>query len=221
MTRRTRVVPEPLVLPGGDVRPRRVSPIARATARVRSGDIEAPVAVPWECVVLAVDTARVSGWAIAIRGRLHSSGQLDTLHTGALERVVTLATEWARNLSLPCVLVLEAPWGGSVKIVASLGASSERWLRPWLAAGEAHARVVKVMPNQWRGPVLGAAYVSCPRDKVRAHEQLIASLMLGRPAGDDEAPAVLIALWASHAARIGRVIGKRATRATLRAWEAT
>lgn len=216
----TRVVLEPPTLPGVDVRPRLVSGLARATARARAGDIEAPCAVPWKCLVLGIDTARTSGWAINVCGQLLDSGEVNTFHSGALERIVSHAQALALTAGVPSVLVLEAPWGGSVKIVASLGASSERWLRPWLQLGEAHGRVVKVMPNQWRGPVLGASFVSCARDKVRAHEVRLASELAGRAVGSDEAPAILIALWGSRAGRVGKVIGKRATRATVRAWEA-
>jgi hypothetical protein len=114
--------------------------------------------------------------------------------------------------------VLEAPWGGSVAVVAALGAARERWLRAWRDAGQAGGRVVKVTPSVWRGPVLGRQWVSAPREEVRPQEQLVARAIAGRAVGEDEAPAILIAKWGSHAAQVGRAIGKRASKASLKSW---
>jgi hypothetical protein len=175
--------------------------------------------------VLAVDAARRSGWAISVCGHLQESGELDTLDEALIERIVLNALEYVERVELPLVLVLESPWGGSVAVVSALGAARERWLRAWRKAGQAMTRVVPVTASTWRGPVLGAEWVSAPRDVVRAHErrvaQVIAAANVARralPVGDDEAPAILIARWASHAARVGRAIGKRAAKASLRAW---
>jgi hypothetical protein len=60
--------------------------------------------------------------------------------------------------------------------------------------------------------------VSAPRAEVRAHEQEVARGLAGRVVGEDEAPAILIARWGAHAARVGKAIGKRASKASLRAW---
>lgn len=194
--------------------------LSRATAK-RGRSVEAPAPRPWECVVLAIDTARRSGYAVYARGQLGESGEFDTLdNEPTLERVVTNAVERADSLKLPIVLVLEAPYGGSVEVIAALGVARERWLREWRRAGQAPARVVKVMPSQWRGPVLGSAWVGQPREAVRAQEMLVAKTLVKFPPGPDEAAAILIGRWGAHAARVGRAIGKRAAKASLRAWTA-
>lgn len=198
------------------------TPLSRATAR-RSRHIEAPAPKPWLCVVLAVDTARRSGFGVFESGRYCESGEVDTLDEPTVELIVRNAVERAEALRLPIVLVLEAPFGGSVDVVSALGVARERWLRAWRLAGQSLARVVKVQPSTWRAPVLGAQWIGVPRAEVRAHERLIATAMLRRAGtsghvGDDEAPAILIGVWASHAARVGKAIGLRAAKASLRAW---
>lgn len=194
-----------------------VSPLARATAS-RSRHIEAPAPKPWLCSVLAVDTARRSGWALGLRGVLVDSGEIDTLDEPTLEIIVRAAVELAEAEAVPIVLVLEAPYGGDVRIVTALGVAKERWLRAWRVNKQALDRVVRIQPSQWRGPVLGREWVGAPRDEVRAHEQRTARALVGRPIGADEAPAILIARWAAHAALVGRAIGARARKASLRAW---
>lgn len=216
--RRSRARAQSLLLPGVELTPARaVTPIARATASQRR-DVEAPSPVPWAAVVLAVDTARTSGWAITSCGSRVGSGEVDTEDSAEVERVV----EWAVTSAgdFPVVLVLEKAWGGNVNIVSALGAARERWLRPWRDAGQARGRVVLVNPATWRSAVLGGYWVSAKRENVRVHEQLVARHVKGSPAGPDEAAAILIARWASHAAVVGKAVGKRAIKASLAAWVA-
>lgn len=194
------------------------TPLSRATARKGSKSFAAPAPRPWLCVVLAVDTARRSGWCIGARGARVDSGEVSVEDEPTIAQIVANAVELASSAQLPCVLVLEAPWGGSVAVVTALGVSRGAWLRAWKRAGQALARVVSVTPSGWRGPVLGAAWVSAPRAAVRAHEQRTAHALVGHPVGEDEAPAIWIARWAAHAAQVGRAIGKRAQKASLRAW---
>lgn len=221
--KRRRAAPQcMLALPGIDRPPRVLTPAARVTTR-RSGRATAttstPVPRPWLAAVLAVDTAAWSGWAVRVCGQQREFGEADTLDAAALERIVRWAVRLAAIADVPLVLVLEAPWGGAAHIVAALGAARERWLRAWRDAEQAGARVVLVKPGRWRGPVLGRRYVSAPREETRAREQLVAGGMVGCEVGSDEAPAILIGYWASHAAEVGRVIGKRAAGASVRAWQ--
>lgn len=202
------------------------TPLSRATSRrgARGRVVEAPAPRPWSAVVLAVDTARVSGWASYIVGAYKDSGELDTLDEDALAGAVGRSVDLADERGLPVVLVLEAPYGGSVAVVAGLGVARERWLRAWRRAEQALGRVVRVTPSQWRGPVLGSKWVGARRDEVRAHEMRVARALLVRERGaapllgHDEAAAVLIGRWAAHAGAVGRCIGRRAVRRSLRAW---
>jgi hypothetical protein len=214
MTKRSKPVQLTLV---HDSDVRAPTPLSRAVGRIRERRA-APAPKPWLCVVLAVDTARRSGWSVSVSGRRVDSGELDTLDEPAIDKVVLWAIDLAALQKLTAVLVLESPWGGNVAIVAALGQARERWRRAWCAAGQSSARIVKVTPSEWRGPVLGSKCVRMTRSEIREREQLIAHAMTGRIVGPDEAPAILICHWGSHAAAVGKAIGKRAQRASLKSW---
>lgn len=205
------------MLPGVDVgHARAVTPHARANMRRRK--VEAPLPNPWDAVLIAVDTAATSGWAVSVSGKRLDSGEVDTLDADRLESIVRWAVSLGAEHKQPVVIVLEKPWGGNVTIVSALGAARERWMRAWRGADQSRGRVVLVSPGTWRSAVLGGYWVSARRDNVRVHEQLVARAVKGAPVGPDEAAAILIARWAAHASAIGKVIGKRAIKASLRAW---
>lgn len=192
---------------------RRVWRGAVQRSRARKGP--SGVLRPWPAVVLGVDTARRSGWAISVSGKHLGSGELDTLNPPAVRNVVGLALNAAGERELPCVLVLEKPWGGTVAVVSALGAARERWLSVWREYALGHkAKVVLVTPATWRSAVLGRGFGSKPRDQVRDVEQAVAAgivgLKPGQRLGADEAPAVCIARWAAHAGEVGKLLGKRA-----------
>src|SRR4029077_3348650 len=73
------------------------------------GKRPSPAPRPWACVVLGIDTAARSGWAIAVSGARVDSGEVDTLDTAEVERVVRWAVDLARVGGLRVVLCLEAP----------------------------------------------------------------------------------------------------------------
>lgn len=184
--------------PGGRTsRPRR-----RRAARKRA----AASAVPLRCVVLAVDTAARSGWAVlAGQDDYLAWGEADTLDPEALTYIVRWAAGQAQGRQLPLVLVLEQPWGGPMPVVLALGGARERWLCAWRGAGFA-GRVVSVQPAVWRAPVLGRGWARAPRGDVRAHEQGVAAMLVGERCRGDEAAAILIAKWAMRAAAVARVL---------------
>jgi len=200
------------------------APVFKPGVRLRKSASKrrpSPAPLPWECVVLGVDTARRSGWSVFSRGHLVARGELDTLEAGAIEGVVQQAVDGAAALGLPLVLVLEKPWGGkNVGVVTALGAAIERWERVWRALAQGHlGRVVKVGVSTWRAAVLGPEWLGVERELVRAHEQLVARALLGvDQVGGDEAPAVLIGYWAARAGEVGRRLSKTAQRASLAAW---
>jgi hypothetical protein len=172
--------------------------------------------------VLGVDTARQSGWAVWARGHLVARGEVDTLDAAAVRAVVASTVAGAAELELPAVLVLERPWGGNVHIVTALGAARERWQVAWreLAAGHL-GRVLTVSPSTWRSAELGAYFASAKREECRDAERSMARGYTGAAdVGGDEAPAICIGHWASRAGEVGKLLGKRAQRASLAAWGA-
>lgn len=190
----------------------------RIDARGKKTRTEAPAPKPWLAAVLAIDTAGTSGWSVRVNGRQREFGEVDTTDADALLEIVRWAVKRAAHVEAPLVLVLERPWGGTLATVAGLAKSHERWERAWRDCKQAESRIVRVHVSEWRAAVLGGHWVSAPRERVRPYEQHIATIMVGQDVGEDEAPAILIGHWASMAARVGRVIGRRAVDASRLAW---
>lgn len=226
-----RAVPKPLVLAGLEdaMAPssKPVSPAAKALtlrpsrSRARARCSVAPAPKPWECAVLGVDTAQNSGWSLFLRGKHQDSGELDVNNAAALALIMSHAVYQARLAQLPIVLVLEFWWGGRLRTCAGLHARCALWRAAWKAAGQAADRAITVQPRQWRSVVLGSWAVSGKPDKklVRDAELSRARELAGRDTGPDESPAVLIAQWGSHARSVGEAMGKRATKASVQAWQ--
>jgi|SRR5262245_2395515 len=179
-------------------RPRR----ARARRRLPPAS-----ATPHACVVLAVDTAEISGWCgITGKDEFLAFGEADTLDGPALRYIVRWALSHAERRGLSLILVLEAAWGGPAWVLVGLGAARERWLNAWRLEGQAMSRVVSVQPSEWRARVLGPGWAKAKRELVRPHEQAIAAATVGQPVRGDEAPAILIARWALRCAKVARVL---------------
>ena len=163
-------------------------------------------------VVLAVDTARVSGWAIRLEHRLKYSGELDTLDAHELDMVCALTASVSRTAYCQHrpILVLEKPWGGRVQTQVALGMARERWLQAWDRAGQSHTRLVSVNPSTWRSRVLMRGAHALPRDEVREHERLSAQAEVGAhiTLGEDERTAVLISKWAAFSQPVAKLCGK-------------
>ena len=163
-----------------------------------------PSMLPHECIVLAVDTAQVSGWCISVRGVYISSGEHDMLrHPQHAEGVCRAALEVARcNVGThgTAILVYERPFEGTAQ-----GQYIGAWKTAWAAAGGVKSRTLGVYPSTWRARVLGPGWARARRDDVRPFELQVAKRVTGRVLGGDEAAAVCIAQWASRA---GEVLAK-------------
>jgi hypothetical protein len=171
-------------------------------------------------VIVTVDAARMSGWAIGVRGELVESGEHDTErfpHRSAY--VCERAVRIAKLSELPVVIVLEFMWGGRVNATVGCAIACERWRAAWRAAGQARTRMGRAQPKQWRGPVLGTCWAHAKREEVRPVEQAMARGIVGREnVGEDEAPAICMQHWAARSALVGKLIGKRASESSLRVW---
>lgn len=184
----------------------------RARRRRAKRPLPPPSATPLPCLVLAVDTAARSGWAVlGASERYLGFGEADTLDATALAHIVDWAGCHAVLAQVPLVLVLEAPFGGSMAMLIALGAARERWLAAWRATDQPRRSVVMVQPSEWRAKVLGKRWARAVRDEVRPHEQATAAAIVGEPVGGDEAAAILIARWALRAAKVERVLPRRRT----------
>jgi hypothetical protein len=163
---------------------------------------------PLTAVVLAVDQARTSGWALRQSLQVLAIGTTTT----ARQRhdACRLAIERSVSAQLPALLVLEdhedtakhalrrrndeAP-KANAKSILSLGAQAGRWRESWELAGGHH--VVTVKPRVWRAAVLGK-YPHAGRSEWKRLAQQWASATR-RGLSEDEAEALAISHWAIFA----------------------
>lgn len=158
---------------------------------------------PWQCMILAVDTAARSGWAHYRGGHYIHSGEWPIEKREAIEALVEGFVSDAGDLGYPAVLVLERPFGGSNSgTLMALGAARHVWLTAWKRAGGSARKAVHVHVSTWRSRVLGVTR----GETLRALERDVARRIKGAAAGPDEAPAILIGKWATHAAEVGKVL---------------
>lgn len=161
------------------------------------------------CIMLAVDVATRSGWAIYSAGvRLHS-GECNISDRVAVRGACDAAVKWRGEL--PTVLVLERPWGARRNVTATLmalGAARQVWLEEWAAANgrKRPPRVVKFLPSEWQGP-LGLRGKVAPEMQLallKAHDLDYPH----RTVGADEFDALMMGLVATRSARVAAVLPK-------------
>ena len=166
-------------------------------------------AVPWQCVVLAIDPDTLPGWAVH-DGSTWVAGEART-HDERLA-AVDCATSLAEARGLPVVVVGErwaGGWskGGGITAIASLGA---QWGR-WEAALEGRVparRIIRVYSATWRARVIGGKCARPTEEWKRIAVQIAAS-HLGYGVSPDASEAVCMALWARHAEPVGKLLPKR------------
>lgn len=163
---------------------------------------------PWRCVVLALDVAETSGWAVWVLGKLADSGEFNiyTDH-GVAEcaRVCDIARTFALQLSVPWVALIEVSWGGHMGV--GMAPSGGYWTYALRNAQLPRARIGEVFPATWRARVLPRGMASAKRNDVRAVEVAQARAIVGgRKVGSDEAPAILIGKWGTQAGEVGDML---------------
>lgn len=181
---------------------------------------------PWSCCVLAVDPGEHCGVSVFCRGAYVDSGMCDGFDVQAIERWVANARYFAQAVRLPLVLVLEKPPKGGAAFAgrspagpASVMGCRKLWRRTWQRMDVVTRLRCDVYPVTWRSQVL--AITRGPL--LERNEALRARLLAGRVLGShDEAVAVLIGEWGSHAAVVGELLqgGSRRARKPVRTSDA-
>lgn len=204
---------------------RAVEAFVRATARARAANDNAkpkrvrpaPSPHPWRAVVLGVDAARSSGWAIMFGGALLQSGEANKDRDAELLRVCGVAVMQAERRDVPCVMVLEKPpniihSGAQASTFLGLGAARQAWLSAWRTQGGVRRRVVSVIPARWRGALGirsrsskgGLTVAQQERERALSHVKACGQGLV--ELGGDEAAAICIAEWGSRAGEVGAVL---------------
>ena len=160
-----------------------------------------PLNAPLDAVVLCIDSAKRSGWAIYVRGVLYAYGECGDRQTDRA-RVVADAVSVAYRYAIPTAMVLEVPWGGySAAVVVSLTRSAEAWRIAWSLAGQDAARCIERTASDWRKRLFGTRKM--PREQARVLEGAYARQVVLKVRGPDHTP---IGGDAAAAICIGQVI---------------
>lgn len=153
--------------------------------------------------LLAIDPAKISGWAIFIDGIHHSSGHAITYVDRA--DAIHVATCCASVASLPLIIIAESwTFGGSgndPRATASMQAGLQAQWGMWkLAIEEADTRckVVRVNSRRWQSQVL-TGYRSTS-EQLKRLARLTASRLAGHAVEEEnEADAICIGYYGTRA----------------------
>lgn len=176
----------------------------------------APTYVPNGCVLLCVDPAANSGWAIYDHGELVDFGECD-LYSDEPRKLL----ERAKGMGV-AVLVIERPFSVRFGTQVAVGGADLNWRTHAKRLGYAK-RIVRVYPASWRAKAM-PGWGKRKRDEVREHEQEVARALTdarftAQP-GPDACPAILIGKWATHAGEVALVLPKERAPRTARAAKA-
>jgi hypothetical protein len=161
--------------------------------------------LPYACVILAIDTARRSGWSVWVKGQLLRWGETDVLIDRHVGQICEGALAHGLVDGLPVFLVLEKPFAG-----VDQGQYRGNWKAAFLEAGGTLRRVVQVAPATWRARVLGGGASRAKRDYVRKLEADVARWWTKTMTiGPDEAAAICIGAWARLCGEIGKRMPKK------------
>lgn len=164
---------------------------------------------PHACVVLAVDPAAKSGWAVFVNGAYVESGIAMT-HVDRLDAAARALVEAARR-ELPLAVVGEKwPTGGPFGGHRTQSGLSEQW-GLWRAALEQtevpKSRILRVLPSAWWRQI--GAYARLGHDEIKLRSRRHAARVIVRPLdeiGEDEADAIGIGAWATRAGEVAAVL---------------
>lgn len=168
-------------------------------------------------IVLGIDQAATSGWAIVERDAREMLGRHVVLASGTVRSAIERREVIARAIDAACgepvVAVYEkhTAGGGSrwnPETMIGIGDSRGRWLEALELAGIKRRYCVGVVPAEWRRAMIG------PRRMDRTAWKATAVLSCrGRGVAvqsDDEAEAVLIALWGAGVSADVAALARRA-----------
>jgi len=168
-------------------------------------------------IVLGIDQAAVSGWCIA---RRTATGTAEVVAHGVVTKAAErrdviaqalLACDVASGERMAAVYEAHTVGGGdrwNPATMIGMGDARGRWLESLELAGVPRRLCIGVTPYVWRSAMIG-------RHRMKRHEMKAAAVLSCRGRGvtvasDDEAEAVLIAMWgALWCAEIAKIAGKR------------
>jgi hypothetical protein len=149
--------------------------------RARGPERLAPTRSPLDAVLVAIDSAKRSGYATYIAGRLWDYGEVNARLDAERARVFTDAIGAAYMRGLPIAALLEVPWGGYQSAALSLHVTAKDWRRSWEATGQPADRLVERTVGQWRRQLFGGRTLA--REAARVLEAQYAAQCIARDLG--------------------------------------
>ena len=171
---------------------------------------------PLPCVLVAVDQARMSGWAIYVKGKPVSWGEVNAADAPRIEAILGLACGAAKEHKLPVFVLGEEHGRHSFKGHAKegLGAAWGSW-RFACERLNGHGlpivmtRVSRVNTKTWRA-AFGMATLRKEHTKPYAVRAVKERLGIELPPElHNAAEALLIGLWGARAGTVGAKLPKR------------
>lgn len=189
------------------------APARRAKRRKPRRESLPPTATPLDAVIVALDSARTTGYAIYVRGRLRAFGELDARDAESRRVVLSQAIGWASMSGIPVGVALEVPFGGHYRAAQSLAATAELWRDSWRSLGQLPARCVERTAGDWRRVLFGSGALG--REHARHLERMLAERLVVsdmRPTspvrvGPDAAAAICIGQVIIRARELLAVLG--------------
>jgi hypothetical protein len=152
------------------------------------------------CVLLSLDSAAKSGWALWLRGKLVDSGEVRTRKVVVVKRAVELA----QAEGLP-VMVVREKWspGGwkTYQTPIGLGAGWGEWRIALRAHGVPSTRVEEIFPATWKSAVLSGGNMTREESLAAAMRYVEARFHI--KAKPDQAVAIVIGVWGIHSGEVG------------------
>jgi hypothetical protein len=192
--------------------------------------------IPHDCVILAIDPGKTSGWAISgppvQHRRATVSGESPAGWTGA----ICMAIEWAQDAKRPLIVVAETWTTGDrihdrrarAAMLLGLGAAWGQWKAGLDLVGLPRSRVVRVNVGTWRAKVIGGPMARSSEEWKAAAQQVAghhfpeqrlqpdmapgASRRGNGEIGPDEAEALCILRWSFYAGAVGVAVKKAGRR---------
>lgn len=216
-----RIVPGQLGIAGLDAmapKAKRTLPGREKLTRKERRRMSGPSHVPHACVLLGIDAAGQSGWAILVRGELPSPAHLGTAATAIdRERAIRLAIAAADDAGLPIAVVGEK-WvlgartkgkpGMSPDALARLGGRWQQWEDMLVELGVPRSRMRRVHLATWRAQVLSGTHGHGTDWKRVVTQWALRAFRV--EVGHDAAEALAIAVWGSRAPDVAEVLPSRA-----------
>lgn len=162
----------------------------------RAVPVTAPTAAPLRAVITLLDSAKCTGVATYIEGRLWDYRQCNARVPAERLSVIRDHMTAAYVRQLPHALVIEVPYGGFQAAALSLAATAALWRDTWVQCHGMPARCIERTAAQWRRLLFGKATREAARalEAALAH-QVVVRDMRGRPVsaiGGDAAAAICI-----------------------------